>query len=146
MKTRALVMAAIIALGVMASTRVAEAQQTLTVNVPFEFAVGNTAMPAGEYLVKVTGPQGTLQIINRMNSATVFMTTNTTIASEPQATSKLIFNQYGDRYFLSQVWTAGNANGRQLRKSDREKETALVAKNQVQDQVTLVASLSPNNR
>ena len=68
------------------------------------------------------------------------------VASEPKTESKLIFNRYGDRYFLSQVWTAGNSSGRQLLKSDREKEMAQVAKNETKGQVTLIASLSHNTR
>ncbi|HMD39924.1 MAG TPA: hypothetical protein VKH15_11620 [Candidatus Acidoferrum sp.] len=147
MKTRALVMTGIMALTVMASTQVAHAQDALVVNIPFEFIAGNTTMPAGEYSVKVSGPQGTLLIINRTSaSASVLMTTNPAAASEPQAASKLVFNQYGNRYFLSQIWREGNANGRQLQKSSREQETAQVAKLQDQMQVILVASLPPNHR
>jgi hypothetical protein len=147
MKTRSLVIAAVMALTVMASTRVAQAQQTLVVNVPFDFVAGNTMLPAGEYSVQISGPLQTLILIDRKDAtAAAFINTNAASARAPQTQSKLVFNRYGDRYFLSQVWTAGYAQGRQLRKSDREKEMALVAKNQVQDQVTLVASLPPNNR
>ena len=141
MKTRALVMAAMMALAVLASTRVAQAQETMRVNIPFDFVAGNTSLPAGEYLVEASGPTHTLLLIDRKDASTsALIITNAAVSAEPQSESKLIFNRYGDRYFLSQVWTAGNSNGRQLLKSAREKEMAQ-AKNETQGQVTLVASL-----
>ena len=42
MKTRALVMAGVMALTAMATTRVAQAQEHMVVNVPFDFVAGNT--------------------------------------------------------------------------------------------------------
>jgi hypothetical protein len=147
MKTRALVMAGMMALTAMASTRVAQAQQPLVVNIPFDFVAGNTQMPAGEYSVKTSGPTSTTILIARNDSAaSAFINTNAAVASEPKTESNLIFNRYGDRYFLSQVWTAGNACGRQLLKSTREKEMAQTAKLENQGQVTLVATLARTNR
>jgi len=147
MKTRALVMAGMMALTAMAFTRVAQAQEPMIVNIPFDFVAGNTQMPAGEYSVKTTGPTNTLLVISRDDAAaSAFINTNPAVASEPKTESKLIFNRYGDRYFLSQVWTAGNASGRQLLKSDREKEMAQSAKLETQGQVALVASLAPTHR
>ncbi len=147
MKTRALVMAGMMALTAMAFTRVAQAQAPMVVNIPFDFVAGNTQMPAGEYSVKTWGPTNTLLVISRDDSAaSAFINTNPAVASEPKTESKLIFNRYGDRYFLSQVWTAGNASGRQLLKSDREKEMAQSAKLETQGQVTLVADLARTHR
>jgi len=140
-------MVGVMALTAMASTRVAQAQQPLIVNVPFEFVAGGKTLPAGEYSVKVSGPQRTLLVIDRQDaSASVFIGANSVVATEPQAESKLIFNRYGDRYFLSQVWTAGNPRGSQLMKSAREKEIAQTAKIETQGQVTLVAGLPRNTR
>ncbi len=56
MKTRALVMAGMMALTAMASTRVAQAQELLVVNIPFDFVAGKTTLPAGEYSVRVSAP------------------------------------------------------------------------------------------
>jgi hypothetical protein len=147
MKTRTLVMAGMMALTAMASTRVAQAQEPLVVNIPFDFVAGNTQMPAGEYSVKTLGPTNAMILIARKDSAaSAFINTNAAVTSEPKTESKLIFDRYGDRYFLSQVWTAGNACGRQLLKSTREKEMAQTVKLENQGQVTLVASLARTNR
>jgi hypothetical protein len=39
-----------------------------------------------------------------------------------QAESKLVFNRYGDHYFLSQIWEAGDNAGRELMKSREERQ------------------------
>ena len=147
MKTRALVMAGMMALTAMATTQVAQAQDRLAVNVPFDFVAGNTQLPAGEYTVQVSAPTHSIILISRKDStASAFINTNAAVSSQPQSESKLVFNRYGDRYFLSQVWQEGNAEGRQLLKSGREKEMAQIAKLDTQGQVTLVAGLSRTNR
>ena len=146
MKTRALVMAALTALTVMASTRVAQAQEPLVVNIPFDFVAGNQALPAGEYSVQASGPERTLILIDRKDlAASAIINSNAVVTNEIQTQSKLVFNRYGDRYFLSQVWTAGNSRGRQLLKSRREKEMAQVAKIEARGQITLVAGLPRHN-
>jgi hypothetical protein len=142
MKKRLMVLAAVMTLTVMASARVAQAQQSLVINIPFDFVAGNQLLPAGEYAVKLSGPQHSLILIDRKYSlASSFMNTNAVAANEIPAESKLVFNRYGHRYFLSQIWTVGNSNGRQLQKSAREKEIAQFAKLENQGQVTLVAGL-----
>jgi hypothetical protein len=147
MKTRALVMAGMMALTAMATTRVAQAQQEVAVNIPFDFVAGNTQLPAGEYTVKVSVPTHALILISRKDATmSAFINTNAAVSSAPQTESKLIFNRYGDRYFLSQVWQQGYAQGRQLLKSSREKEVALTANIQTQGQVVLVAGLATTNR
>jgi hypothetical protein len=147
MKTRALVMAGMMALTAMASTQVAQAQELLVVNIPFDFVAGNVTLPAGEYSIKVSAPERVLLLMDRKNPASsAFMNTNTVVMTEIQTESKLIFNRYGDRYFLSQVWAAGSSRGRQLMKSAREKEMAQIAKMETQGQITLVAGLPRTNR
>jgi hypothetical protein len=147
MKTRALVMAGVMALTIFATTRVAQAQQSMAVNVPFDFVAGNKTLPAGEYTVKISTPTHSLILVSRKDStASAFINTNAAVSSTPQAESKLIFNRYGDRYFLSQVWQQGYAQGRQLLKSPREKELALTANLETEGQVILVAELPRTNR
>jgi hypothetical protein len=147
MKTRALVMAGVLALTAMATTRVAQAQETVAVNIPFDFAAGKTTLPAGEYSVKVSETTHALILISRKDStASAFIITNAVDAANVQSESKLVFNRYGDRYFLSQVWSEGNSRGRQLLKTAREKEIALTANIETEGQVTLVAELSHTTR
>jgi len=147
MKTRALVMAAAIALTAMATTRVAQAQDGMAVNVPFDFVAGSKTLPAGEYTVKISAPTHSMILISRKDATTsAFINTNAAVSIDPQTESKLVFNRYGDSYFLSQVWSEGNTQGRQLVKTAREKEIAMTAKVETEGQVTLVAELTRTNR
>lgn len=139
-------MAAAMATTVCASTRVASAQDHLVVTVPFDFAAGRVNLPAGDYTVKATPANGMIMLLNRNDAEiSAIIPANAAVAAGIQTQSKLVFNRYGDRYFLSQIWTAGNSRGKQLLKSDREKEAALVAR-AASDQVILVASLSTTPR
>jgi len=147
MKTRALVMAAVMALTAMATTRVAQAQNAMAVNVPFDFVAGGKTLPAGEYTVRASGAGNTLILIDRQDaSVSALIITHAVVSLDTQTESKLIFNRYGDRYFLSQVWSEGNSQGRQLLKTAREKEAALTANIETEGQVTLLAELARTNR
>ncbi|HEY6384715.1 MAG TPA: hypothetical protein VIX91_03445 [Candidatus Acidoferrum sp.] len=147
MKTRALVMAGVMALTAMATTRVAQAQEAMVVNIPFDFSAGNKTLPAGEYSVRVRYNDTKMLLIERKDaSVTLFVGTNNVVANAPQSESKLIFNRYGDRYFLSQVWNEGDPRGWQLMKTAREKEITQTAKIETEGQVTLVAELARTHR
>jgi hypothetical protein len=146
MKTRAILMAAAMTLTVLASTHVARAQD-LVVTIPFDFAAGSANLPAGDYSVKAGSPTShTILLMNRNNpDASVIVTANAASSGQPQSQSKLVFNRYGDRYFLSKIWAEGSTMGRELPKSNREKEVAAEARLDTRDsmhptQVTLVAS------
>jgi hypothetical protein len=115
------------------------------VNVPFDFTAGNTTLPAGEYsILKSTIDTSVLTIQRTDQTASIMIPTMAAVSSQPQSESRLIFHRYGDRYFLSQVWTAGTPRGRELSKSASEKEVATIARNE--SQVTLVAKFSPAHK
>jgi len=144
MKKRILVMASLLVLCSFAATQVARAQEPMTVNIPFAFTAGDAALPAGEYRVQKMDGNGAVLLIRCSGpTAAAFVVTNATGGGKQQEQSKLIFNRYGDHYFLTQVWNAGYSSGRELRKTQQEKEIALSAKLETHDQVILIASFSP---
>lgn len=99
----------------------------LVADIPFDFVVGNKVFPAGEYMVKSIGISGaTLQLENRdhKQAKSVFFTPNYCSSAQPQSESKLVFNMYGSHFYLSQIWTEGYDQGRELPKSSREIEEA----------------------
>ncbi len=89
--------------------------------IPFEFSVGNKVLPAGEYTVSQM-TQDTLVIRNVDFSASDIVLTIPTRARTTPNESALVFNRYGDQYFLSKVWTTGNDTGRELSKPPAEEE------------------------
>ena len=103
--------------------------QTIKVkaDVPFNFIINKATLPAGEYTLMSVGTESaralSIRSADKQNQALVLA--NHVDSRTPCKTSKLIFNRYGDRYFLSQVWVAGNDSGRQLPRSPRETEVAM---------------------
>ncbi|MFY9532072.1 MAG: hypothetical protein WBC04_21340 [Candidatus Acidiferrales bacterium] len=115
---------------------------TVGVNIPFAFQVDNKTLPAGEYQVWTlpTGDGNYRQLIQRTDcSASVIVMTLTADSKDARSEPKLVFNQYGNSYFLSQIWTEAGP-GRQLLKSKREKEAALSG---ARTEVALLAQPSP---
>ena len=92
---------------------------TLRVDVPFEFIVGDKTMAAGEYQVKRIG-QSAMTISGREDSA--IRLSNPIESNKVQGQGKLVFHRYGENYFLAEVWTAGDTTGRKLLKSKQERQ------------------------
>jgi hypothetical protein len=75
--------------------------QTVSVNVPFGFEIGSKHMAPGTY--RISQPMtDILQIGNRSDSA--LLLTHGEQGNKATKNSKLVFDRYGDRYFLRQVW------------------------------------------
>ena len=98
----------------------AEPSQTVMVKVPFDFIVCNRALPAGDYEVMLD--QNRSVVLVRGAAKGAFALTQPTEAGKPAERTRLVFNRYGDRYFLSQIWPTGTAEGRVLSKSRMETE------------------------
>ena len=92
----------------------------LNVNIPFEFSVRDQTFPAGEYTVRYIA-QGVLAIQSADRHASQIFTVSTRPGTRRDESS-IVFNQYGNRYFLSSIWTAGNDYGYELRKFDAERQ------------------------
>jgi hypothetical protein len=147
MKKRTFVMTSLLLLSLMVAAQFVQAQEPVVVNIPFEFVAGKLTLPPGEYRIEKLEKGSVAVLIHRAHSSASFVVmTLPAQASEPQSDSKLVFNRYGNRYFLSQYWSAGSSSGRLLPKPRREKELSIMARNDTQSQVTLLASLSPAPR
>ena len=97
--------------------------QRLTVQVPFGFHVGNSILPAGEYTVYTDTPN-VLRLRSDDFKSSVMIQTNAVEKLKAPSQGMLVFNKYGDEYFLSQVWKPGINTGSELRKVRRELEVA----------------------
>jgi hypothetical protein len=136
MKKQILILVGVLSLMLAAGSAFAQSVN-LNADIPFGFVMAKQTMPAGHYTIKsvservlsLQGPDGkpvAMIIAHRVESA------------KPAENSKLVFQRYGDRYFLAQVWTSGNNAGEELPKSPRESEIALDTQPQ---QVVVLASL-----
>jgi hypothetical protein len=89
-------------------------------NVPFNFMVGGKTLPAGEYRIQTERPN--LVLIQSSDSKShTNLIAHSAQDTQMNGVAALRFNRYGDRYFLSQVWT-GSDVGQELAKSRAEKE------------------------
>jgi len=103
-------------------------ENSIAVNIPFDFAVGETKLPAGNYTLRrlaLTSSYDRLVIQSADGRGETHTgMTRPNRVSEVQKQSKLVFNRYGDQYFLSQVWMAGSDTGRDLFQSRNERNLA----------------------
>lgn len=126
-------------IGSLASTQLASAQAPLAkVNIPFAFQTANRTLPAGIY--RIHRKSDHLILLEGPGSARGFAITYDAIQSHASDRSVLIFDRYGDKYFLSQIWTAGDRMGLECAKGRAE---SLEAKNKQPPSSTSLAFNSP---
>ena len=99
-------------------------QSTYTIQVPFPFMVGVRSFPAGEYRVghATTGVITIRGVDSTMNA--VFATTFVGRSNGQPLNADLVFRQYGQQYFLGQVWFEDVKTGYQLFVSRNERDYA----------------------
>jgi hypothetical protein len=95
----------------------------MTVTVPFEFAVGDKLLPAGDYTVQLNPERGTVVLRCEGQKPLMLLTARKESRSAPQR-GKLVFQRYGTSFFLNEVWSQDNNTGQTLAPSAREKEMA----------------------
>lgn len=113
------------------------AQGPIQVTIPFDFTVGSKLFTPGEYVVRPNLTHAVLAIQSVDGHSAAMALTLPLQAINKRGRARLVFNRYGDRYFLSQVW-ANSSQGRELTPSPAERE--LIAKSRSTKPVTLVAS------
>ena len=140
MKNTRVMIAAAFALFVLLTPAFAQSG-VFRVQVPFEFAVGNHTLAAGEYRVSVMKP-GMLQV-QRLDGPGTAAVITTYIGGGPyqDSSQRLIFHNYGNHYFLSQVWIDDVSVGHELFASASELR---YAREGHQGQTTLVAKGQPS--
>ena len=108
-------------------TSAAPVEKLMTVNIPFAFVVGKDSFPAGEY--EVLGQIGSSTIwIKSSNGAKVITGFAIPYRERKVASdSALVFNRYGDDYFLAKVLLAGWQDSKVFNKSRRETEIERLA-------------------
>jgi hypothetical protein len=94
----------------------------VAVSIPFEFSAGGKTLPAGDYWVRRSfdGAYSVMRIENRKESLSMYLPTHP-VQSTIQDGSKLVFTKYGEKLFLSQVWSAGRSTGVELNKTKSER-------------------------
>ena len=113
-----------------ASASIAQTKQgDVTADIPFPFVVATQTLPAGHYIVSPANIDS-LSIHDASNH-NMFVPTHSAQRSTNDNRCKLVFHRYGDTYFLSEVWVAGNPMGKALFRSRDERDLAESGKDKV---------------
>lgn len=95
------------------------AQDQIHTSIPFDFTVGSTALPAGEYVVRQPG-RGVVSLQSMDGKSNALVLVNSSAKRTSNGKVYLTFNRYGNQHFLSQISKPEDAW--ELPKSRQEKE------------------------
>jgi hypothetical protein len=99
----------------------AQAGSPLKVEIPFNFHIGNEKLTAGTYEIKRISSNSFL-FRNETGSVQVVAQTPRVFDGEKSATAEnLVFNRYGNKYFLREIFSIRSNAGRGLYESKSEK-------------------------
>ena len=109
----------------------AKAQITgdLEVDVPFQFHAGNSKLPPGKYFIHVldNSDLNIMEITSVDGATSALFEVHAAEANSAPAKSELIFNKYGNRYFLEKLFDEANPSGSEVLESRYEKRIARAA-------------------
>jgi len=92
------------------------------VTIPFNFILGDNSYPAGEYVFSSAKDHVIVQ--NSEGTRIAMHMANHVIGRSAGKNGRVIFECYTDQCFLSQTWTPGQDDGRQLLRSRMERRVA----------------------
>ena len=148
---RAKLLNAILGLSILTVGAVATASAQLpgtrmSVQIPFEFTVGDKLLPAGDYEVRRIGNDSQVLLIQNVDdrgNTAIFMTSRIDEVNSIR-NSELVFHHYGDIYFLAEVSSRYEGITRELEPSKQERrmkrDLASNNKEPRAESVTLVAN------
>ena len=113
------------------------------VNITFDFSAGKASLKAGTYVI-IRKSDSMLQIRHANEKRTILVNAPLTMGSRDyHAGERLVFNRYGDEYFLTQVWFTAD-QGKQLLPSNAETSAAreLVKRNLKPERVEIAVRRS----
>jgi hypothetical protein len=126
MKKQLVTLMAVVFFAALTVTSVQAQSLTMSVTIPFDFAVAGKTFPAGEYHLQrsTDGERVITQIRSKDNALSMYLPQSHPVQDikiQLESKSKLVFNKYGDQFFLSQVWIFGRRIGEEFPKTTRER-------------------------
>ncbi|HZL65777.1 MAG TPA: hypothetical protein VFC15_00120 [Candidatus Limnocylindrales bacterium] len=130
-----------LAVALMISVPTLQAQSRVRADVPFAFSLEQTSMPAGGY--EVSSIEDKVLAVRNLGTgqARLLIASMHVEVSQASGTphAKLVFNKYGDQYFLSQIWDGQSQSGIALSESKREKELKMASTNLSGPETVIIA-------
>lgn len=120
----AIVATALLALAITSPARAQLPGTAMRAYIPFDFSVNGKTLPAGHYEVRriTEAPEGLIiRSVDNKRDHVVFETESVQQNQLPRR-DELVFDRYGDSYFLSEVLVGGTETGRRLAPTRAEKQ------------------------
>lgn len=113
MKARVLILLAIASLVLAITPAVSQVlESNWTADIPFDFIVGSSHMPAGHYMIKSNAHNKRLTIINTETQEKAFMFSRSVEKLTPNEHTVLIFQREADgSHVLHQIWGGADTRG-----------------------------------
>jgi hypothetical protein len=98
----------------------------LEVTIPFQFHAGDAKLPPGKYTIRPLDNTDLklMEISSADGSTSALFEVRDAEANSTPPKSELIFNKYGNRYFLAKLFDEGNPNGSTVEESRYEKKVS----------------------
>jgi hypothetical protein len=113
----------------------AQVNKSLRADIPFEFVVQNTTVPAGECVVTFQTGSVVDLLVGGHHFEVVAQSNG---PDRSLAESKLVFRRYGDQHFLSHIATTSTSRDIPMSRRERElKKATAVAGLQMQTEIVL---------
>jgi hypothetical protein len=103
---RTIALAALVPAAFVAPALRAQDRPIARVNVPFSFDYGTAHFARGVYTFILTGPD--ILLIRNDAGAAIHVVQTAWEPAQANGHSRVVFNEYGDRYFLEQVMISGS--------------------------------------
>ena len=126
MKKHLITLMAVVFFAALTVTSVHAQGLTMSVTIPFDFAVEGKTLPAGEYYFqrRMDNSWAVTEIRSRDKTLRIYLPQTHPVQDievQLDSKSKLVFNKYGNQFFLSQVWIRGRTIGEELPKTAKER-------------------------
>jgi hypothetical protein len=124
----------------------AQTEPRIIAKIPFAFIAGNKTFSAGEYTIdRPNSNEPDLLLIRSADRhVALFLNANNVEARQTPKKTELIFNEIGDKYFLSQIWMAGEETGREIPKPRSERELEQAALKSTPQVITVQPEMTGN--
>jgi hypothetical protein len=131
-------------IGALATTQSASAQSNTAVGqatIPFAFQTDKRTLPAGTYRIDVASSH--ILRLKGPGNAGGFIVMNDAYKTNTPTRGSMVFDRYGDQYFLRQVWVAGSGHGYECPKGRAEKGVLQAKNRQSPDSTELAFNAKP---
>jgi hypothetical protein len=101
----------------------------LEADIPFPFHAGNAKFPAGKYIIHTldTSDLSDMEITSADGSTSALFQVRAAQAHSTPRKTELIFNKYGNRYFLEKLFDEGEPSSSEVIESNYEKRVGQAA-------------------